>query len=208
PSRAVAYLGPCLTILLPNLLLTGAVFFIMAALLRKILPVFLTAVIVLVGYLLGLSLTGGLENKTIDALVDPLGTLALNRLTEYWTLAERNERTVPLQGIFLANRTLWMSSAGAVFAVACWRFAFAHALEKGKGGARAEPETAEGSGERIAVLAADKSFSPASLVRLFFSSSWLQLTETVKNVYFAVIVAAGVLFMGTTALLVAVRIIV
>ena len=159
PSRAVAYLGPCLTILLPNLLLTGAVFFIMAALLRKILPVFLTAVIVLVGYLLGLSLTGELENKTIAALVDPLGTLALNRLTEYWTIAERNARLIPLQGIFLANRALWLSIAVVVFALAYRRFAFAHALEKGKRGGRAEAETAEGSGERIQVLAADKSFS-------------------------------------------------
>src|ERR1700687_2053260 len=111
PHRAIAYLAPLLFTVIPNLLFTGAVFFIMAALLRKILPVFLTSVVTLVGYLLGLSLAGQLENKTLAAMVDPFGTLALGRLTEYWTIFERNGRPVPLEGIFLANRALWMGIA-------------------------------------------------------------------------------------------------
>src|SRR5215467_6218388 len=160
-NQAMAYIGPCLFIVIPNLLLTGAVFFIMAALLRKILPVFLTAVIVLVGYLLGLALAGQLENKTIAALLDPLGTLALGRLTEYWTIAERNERLIPLQGIFLANRVLWLSIAVVLFAIAYRRFAFAHSLQMSGRARGAPPEAVEARGARIGAVAADKSFAPA-----------------------------------------------
>src|SRR5215470_7546107 len=130
-NQAMAYIGPCLFIVLPNLLFTGAVFFIMAALLRKILPVFLTAVITLVGYFIGLQLASQLENKTVAALVDPFGTLALGRLTEYWTIAERNGRPIPLEGVFLANRLLWMAVAIAVFVIAYHRFRFTHVAERG-----------------------------------------------------------------------------
>src|ERR1700687_2699961 len=205
PHRAIGYLAPMLFIVVPNLLFTGAVFFIMAALLKKILPVFLTSVITLVGYLLGLSLSGQLENKTLAALVDPFGTIALNRLTEYWTISERNGRLIPFEGIFLGNRALWMAVALVLFAIAYQRFKFAPA-SSGSGRSRsggAEPVAAiDGA---IALPPVAKSFSPSALVGLFFRSSWLQLTETVKNIYSAVIVAAGVLFMVTTALLVANR---
>src|SRR5215472_3133671 len=202
-NQAMAYIGPCLFIVIPNLLFTGAVFFIMAALLRKILPVFLTAVITLVGYFIGLQLASQLENKTVAALVDPFGTLALGRLTEYWTIAERNGRPIPLEGIFLANRALWMAVAIAVFVIAYHRFRFTHVSERG---ARARSDASDTSpapsAAEIAPLPVTKSFSPSSLGFLFFRSSWLQFIETIKNVYFVVIVAAGVLFMVVTAILV------
>lgn len=202
PQRALGYLAPLLFTVIPNLFFAGALFFIMAALLRKILPVFLTSVITVVGYLLGLSLAGELENKTLAALVDPFGTIALGRLTEYWTISERNGRLIPLEGVFLVNRALWFGVALLIFALGYHRFKFAHAAE-GRERSRsrdAEPVIA------IAVPPATKSFSPSALAGLFFRTSWLQLTETVKNIYFAVIVAAGVLFMVTTALLVSNRI--
>src|SRR6266851_436355 len=205
PQRAIGYLAPMLFIVVPNLLFTGAVFFIMAALLRKILPVFLTSVIALVGYLLGLSLAGELESKTRAALVDPFGTLALGRLTEYWTISERNGRLIPLEGIFLVNRALWMAVAMVLFAIAYHRFKFAPA-SSGSGRSRSsDGEPVAAVDGAIALPPVAKSFSPTALVSVFFRSSWLQLTETVKNIYFAVIVAAGVLFMVTTALLVANR---
>jgi hypothetical protein len=205
-NQVMPYLSPCLFIVLPNLLFTGAVFFIMAALQRKILPVFLTAVIALVGYLLGLSLVGEMESKTVAALVDPFGTIALGRITEYWTIAERNGRLIPLQGIFLANRALWFTAAVVLFAIAYRRFTFTHTSQRGGSPQSAALAPEIGAGEReLTPIAATPSLSPLAYFRLFFRSSWLQLIETIKNVYFVVITAAGVLFMVFTALLVANR---
>src|SRR6202011_597668 len=175
PHRAIGSLGPVLFIIIPNLLFTGAVFFIMAALLRKILPVFITSVITLVGYLLGLSLSGQLDNKTLAALVHPFATIALNRLTEHWTISERNGRLIPFEGIFLGNRALWMAVALVLFAIAYQRFKFAHA-SSGSGRSRsgdAEPVAAiDGA---IALPPVAKWFSPSALIGLFFRTSWLQL---------------------------------
>ena len=34
-------------------------------------------------------------------MLDPFGTLATSRVTEYWTIAERNTRLVPFEGLLL-----------------------------------------------------------------------------------------------------------
>ena len=200
PNRLLAYLGPFVIIVVPNLLFTGAVFFGMAALLRKILPVFLTAVLVLLGYLIGARLAGELENKVLASLIDPFGQFALSQITEYWTVFERNARLIPFAGVLLANRLIWAGIGIVVFALAYRRFAFSHL----PGRERARGRTTEQSGtapERpLGIAPASRSFSTPAHLSLFTRWSWLQFVETVKNVYFAVIVAAGVLFMVVVAL--------
>ena len=53
PTRLAAYVIPYFTVLLPNLLWIGGVFFCIAALTRRMLPVYIGSVICLVGYLVG-----------------------------------------------------------------------------------------------------------------------------------------------------------
>ena len=48
------------------------------------------------------------------ALADPLGGAAIDRITRYWTPFQRNTQLIPLQGILLANRALWLG-VGAIF---------------------------------------------------------------------------------------------
>ena len=92
PQRLAAYLIPYAFTLLPNLFIFGAVFFILAALTRRMLPVYISSVVMMIGYLVAPSLARDLDYKTLAALIDPFGTTALIRLTEYWPVAERNLR--------------------------------------------------------------------------------------------------------------------
>jgi ABC-2 type transport system permease protein len=48
---ALAYLMPYLTLILPNIFIFGAVFFILAALTRRMLPVYMASVVMLIGYI-------------------------------------------------------------------------------------------------------------------------------------------------------------
>ena len=191
-NRAIAYFSPYLLSVIPNLFFTGALFFGLAALTRKILPVYVTSVVLLIGYLMAATLSAKLENKTIAALLDPFGLQAVGRVTEYWTVAEKNTRLVPLEGVFLANRLLWMSVGAAVLALTYRRFRFAH---HGEGGRRraAGPELA------ATIALPTPAANAGGPLRRLPGLTWLAFRETVKNVYFVVIVLAGVLFVIVAA---------
>ena len=121
PNRWAAYLLPYATVLVPNALLIGAVFFSLAAATRKMLPVYVGSVLVLIGWLIAVQLVRDADNRTIAALVDPFGSRAVNTLTEYWTISERDTRLVPLEGILLWNRLLWLGIAAILvcYAILC-----------------------------------------------------------------------------------------
>jgi ABC-2 type transport system permease protein len=188
-NKLINYVYPYLVSVIPNLFVTGALFFSLAALTRKITPVYVASVVMLIGYLIASSLTDKLEWKQAAAILDPFGTNAIDFVTKYWTVADRNTKLIPLAGELLWNRVVWLAVAGIVFAVCCWQFRMAHGNER-----RSLRDDASGLDD-IAL-----STVPATPVRDFRSLrllpglTFLNFRETVKNVYFVVITLAGVLF--------------
>jgi ABC-type transport system involved in multi-copper enzyme maturation permease subunit len=201
PNLLWAYAQPYFVSVVPNLIMMGALFFALAALTRRILPVYMTSVILLIGYLIATTVNAKLEDKFIAALLDPFGQIALGRVTQYWTIAEKNTRLVPLEGALLWNRLLWMGVAAAIFLFAYARFKFIYALEWGQRFKAAAGLPPGEPSESFAPYAAQK--GGGSLERLTLRAltrlTWLGFTETVKNIYFAVIVLAGILFMVVAA---------
>ena len=194
PNRWAAYLLPLLIVLLPNALLIGGVFFSLAALTRKMLPVYVGSVLVLIGWLLSRQLVSDIDNKLLAALIDPFGGRALSGVTEYWTIAERNTRLIPFEGVLLGNRALWVGAALLLCGLCTWRFSFsAAAQERVSKATRREPEVDTPLPAAACVAAAH--LDTRHPLRLLPHLSALNLRETVKNVYFGVLVLAGVLFM-------------
>src|SRR5471032_2645199 len=144
PQRAQAYLMPYIFTLLPNLFIFGAIFFIIAALTRRMLPVYISSVVMLIGYLVAPGLARDLDYKTLAALIDPFGTTAVIRLTEYWPIIERNTRAVLPEGVYLLNRVLWASFALVGLLLGYWRFHFVATLDSG---ANSSDSTSRGEGE-------------------------------------------------------------
>ena len=202
PNRWAAYLLPYATVLVPNALLIGAVFFSLAAATRKMLPVYVGSVLVLIGWLIAVQLVRDADNRTIAALVDPFGSRAVSTLTEYWTISERNLRLIPLEGVLLWNRLLWLGVAIVISGLCLWRFSFAEAAGAGpgkRGKAVVDPaDTAAAVAARptlgkTATNAAPP--APVSAWRLVPHRAWLEFRETTKNIYFGVLVFAGLLFL-------------
>lgn len=200
PTPLATWLIPYGFTLLPNIFIFGAVFFVVAALTRRMLPVYISSVVMLIGYLVAPGLARDLDYKTLAALIDPFGTTAVIRLTEYWPIAERNTRLVLPEGVYLVNRLIWTTFALVTLLLGYWRFHFVATIDSGRHAARNEGDEAP----RLSATAADTrekpDFQARSLGLLLLRNSWLNLRETVKNVYFAVIVLAGVLLMFATAL--------
>jgi ABC-2 type transport system permease protein len=105
-----SFARPYLFVLLPNVLWLGGCFFVLAALTRQMAPVYIAGVIALVGYLFAVNLLGDMENKTLAALIDPSGATAVDVFTRYWSVAQRNEQQIPLAGVLLWNRAVWVGS--------------------------------------------------------------------------------------------------
>lgn len=194
PHRLAPYFQAYFLLVIPNLLLTSAIFFGLAALGRKMLPVYAGSVILMLGYFIALQLSSTLTVSLTAALVDPLGGSAIDRLTLFWTPFERNTRLIPLQGIVLLNRVLWLGVGLAVLALTYWKFRLAHPEQ-----AQKRPQSPQLQEEALHPLAqalptVHPVFSPRASLRSFLSLSRLQFAETVKNVFFFVLMLAGWLF--------------
>ncbi len=182
PNHMIAYVMPYLTSVIPNLLLMGAIYFSLAALTRRIYPVYVGSVVLFTGYLIAGTLTGDLSTRWIAALADPFGENAIDRVTQYWTIAEKNGRLLGPEGIFLWNRVLWLGVAAAVAIFTWWRFRMQHSAPRQRRAPGPKVEMARG-------IRGGRAMGP--LLRL----AWLDFVETVKNVYFLVILLCGLLFL-------------
>jgi ABC-2 type transport system permease protein len=201
PMSAAMYLQPYFLTLLPNLFIFGALFFVLAALTRRMLPVYVASVVMMIGYIVAPSLARDLDYKTLAALMDPFGTTALIRMTDYWTIAEKNTQMIAFDGVFLINRLIWSAFALVVLMLGYWRFQFVSNIES-RVSQRAEAEPAEPALVPAPLLNTRQKpdFAAGGNARLLARSTWLNLRESVKNSYFVAIALAGVLSMFASAL--------
>lgn len=198
-NRLDAYVWPYLVSVWPNLVLTGAIFFALAALLRSMTPVYVAGVVLLLGYLMTSALFADPENRTLAALLDPLGGRACELITRYWTTSERNATLLPLRGVLLENRAIWLGVGLGVLALAFRRFRFGPTESGGRGapvpGVLDEPLAAAPG----VALASAAPTPDAGKLGLLWRMTALSFLETIKSVYFGVFVLAGLLFMAVTA---------
>jgi hypothetical protein len=116
------YLYALLVMVVPNLLLAGAIFFAIAALTRSLMATYASVVAFFVAYGVAEVRLNDIENQTLAGLLDPFGIGAFTLATHYWTVFQKNTQVLPIEGIFLWNRVLWVSVALAILVFAFWRF--------------------------------------------------------------------------------------
>ncbi len=194
PQSFYSYFQPYLTMVIPNLIFISAIFFALAALGKKMLPVYAGSVILLIGYFVAGQLSSDLTMSTLGGMVDPFGGNAVSHLTQYWTPFQRNTQIIPFTGVLLWNRLLWLAVGAVILGLTYIRFSFSH----GAVGRASRRLKAEGEDEPIAVMSrtlpvVHPTFTLGGSFRELISLTGLQFSETVKNVFFAVLVLAGAL---------------
>ncbi len=118
------YLQPLLIFILPNIIFFGAFVFAVVTFSRNIFIGFISVLILIVIQGFAQSLTADIDNKTLAALIDPLGSQALSYETEYWTVFDRNNNYLPFENYVLYNRLLWAGVSVLIFAFVFWKFKF------------------------------------------------------------------------------------
>ncbi len=210
PWSLDAFVRAYLAMLLPNVLFLGAVFFTLAALTRRMVGVYIAGAVVLIGYLASARLLADIDNRTLAALIDPIGSSALGIATRYWSLAEKNTRAVPFAGELLWNRALWLAVGLAFFAVCYARFrmdsdtserAPRRGLRSGHAAAEAvQAASAAAPAQAAAALpTAARDTSGRAYLRQLPGLTALHLRETLKSAYFIAIVVTGALFILANA---------
>lgn len=201
PFDLWAYLQPFVTLVLPNLLLTAAIFFALPAITRQMLPNYVGGVLLLLGYLLAGQYLNDLTDKHTGALLDPFGVRALQVLTEYWTIADRNARFVPFAGVLAANRAIWIAFGLVVFAIAYLRFRFSYAASEPRVHGDMTPVAVEALApaprpvRTVDLPAAARRFDLRGRLLQFWSMMTRAFWRIVRNPYFYVIAGAGILYM-------------
>ena len=201
--RLASFVRPYLTHIYPNLLFTGAIFFSLVAMTRQMLPNYIGGAVLLIGYLLSASLLTNVKNRWLAAMLDPFGQRATRLTTEYWTIAEKNHDLVPLTGMLFTNRLIWSGVGLVVLMVAYRKFSFSHAV--GDGASATLPVHLPGP----IILGPPMRLSDLPDVRREFGARarWIQFGSIavrsfwriVRNRYFGVIVAAGLLYLLVAA---------
>lgn len=207
--RPMAYLQPYLLYLLPNLLWVGGLFVALPAFTRRMLPNYIGGVLLFMGYNIAAVLLGGdaLRNSTVASVVDPFGLIPTQQLTRYWTAAEQNAQLVPLEGVVLLNRVLWLGVGLAVVAGLYAGFRFAHLPGQQSG----DDDETGAEGPSLAEVTPTSLIHAVDLPGAALSEHWgarlRQFTSivrrsflyVVRDVYFYAIVGASIIFLVVAA---------
>jgi ABC-2 type transport system permease protein len=179
-------------VVLPNLLIMGALFFSLATLTRRLMFAYVGVIAFFVIYGVSQSFIADLDNETLAALSDPFGMGAIELATRYWTPAERNTLLVPVDGVFALNRLAWLGVAAGVLAWTTRRFrmrAPETGSARGKAVAAASPDRA--IGDEVPIPSVVRSFAGAAQLRMWLHLSRTELRQIVRSSPFIVIAVFG-----------------
>jgi ABC-type transport system involved in multi-copper enzyme maturation permease subunit len=180
-------------LILPNLFLFAAIFFAVAALTRSLMATYTSVAAFYVAYIVSRVSLRDLESEKIGVVLDPFGFSPFARTTRYWTVFEKNNNLLPLDGVFLANRLLWIGVALVLLGLT---FAF-FKMEVGSGSGKKRKKTAANDGALlpagIAIPQVSQRFGGMASLRQYFTTIRVETGAILKSLPFIVIMLLAVL---------------
>ncbi|MCC6927750.1 MAG: hypothetical protein IT359_02055 [Gemmatimonadaceae bacterium] len=202
PLDLASYIVPFFTLIVPAILVISAIFLAVGAATRSAFAIHTQGIVLLIVWSIAQSLIGKLDNKTIAALLDPVGLTAFELATRYWSVAERNTQAVTLGGVLLANRLLWTVAALALAALTVSLFRFRSAPPSLARKRRAVEEGApsvEVSSLTPSIAVDTQTVGWRPWWVQFVSTTQMSFRSIVRQLPFAVIVAVGLINLGIAA---------
>ena len=142
------------------------------------------------------------EKATVEltSILDPFGLSALEEITRYWTVFEKNEQIPAIEGALLTNRILWMA-IGVFFLVAAYPvFSFTERVSRFKlrsedssMGTDREPTTLELLQAKTSMPNVSLSFGFPAQLKQYFFQTMLEFRNIVWSAPFVVLLLLGLL---------------
>ncbi|QSQ25704.1 hypothetical protein JY651_12555 [Pyxidicoccus parkwayensis] len=187
--QTAAYLWPYVVGVWPTLFSAGALFFALAALTRRMAPVYVGVVVLVLGYFVISAAIGDVQYQQLGALLDPFGFITFETVTRYWTPAERNRDLLPLTGVMLGNRVLWLAVGAALLGLTVARFRTTVEEHSGRGATRDEASPAP-----VALPSVTAAPTTGSWLATAASSAWLAFRDVLRSPVYWAFVVAGLTF--------------
>ncbi|HEX2122183.1 MAG TPA: ABC transporter permease, partial [Thermoanaerobaculia bacterium] len=195
PFELWPYVYSLFVMVVPNLLLAGAIFFAVAALTRSLMATYSSVVGFFVAYGVAGSMLDDVENEMLAGLLDPFGFGAFGLATRYWTVFQKNTQILPLEGIYLWNRLLWIGVALVILAFAFWKFEFT------TGTRRSRKKASKGEIDKLAPIEriplalphVAQTFDRRASWRKYFATVRLEVLAIFKSIPFLIMLVLGML---------------
>lgn len=191
PIRLWNYFQPYVLFGVTVICSAGAVFFALGALTRRVAVVYLQGVLSVALYLGVARLAENSLDTFWPALLDPFGLSTSSHVTKYWTLIEMNTRLLPVSGVMLWNRLLWLGLGVLAVAALLWLFPRSAEALGGRLAAR-RARLAERSAEGVSpvqVPSVLRRFDARATLTSFLSLTRLRLTGILTDLVFLAIAA-------------------
>jgi len=191
PTCWTAHLNGITAFVLPNLFFAGAIIFSIAALTRSTLYSFLGTIGLLVGYVVSQSLVSDIENEVAGALLDPFAIRTFAVATKYWTVDDRNTRSMGWEGLLLWNRLLWVGLGVLVLLFTRMRFSFSERARRVRRKATGEETSPPRAWEPVATER--PAFGGLWVLRQWAGQVRIETMSILRNLAFLVILVFGAL---------------
>ena len=196
---AYHYYQPFMVFAIPNLFFFSAIFFAGGTLGKRMVVVYAQAVILFMGYLIASEFLSELDNRNTAAILDPFGFGANVVMTQYWTVAEQNSMLIPLEGVVLYNRLLWIGVGVLSLVLTFFRFSYNMAgnAKKGKKELIEEDRVSDTS---FKIPTANLNYGLGASLLQVRKLSWFYFKWIAKQIPFRFIVLAGIIFVFIIAM--------
>ncbi len=186
---------------IPNTIFIGSIFFAVSLIARDIFMIWLFLIILFVAMGVSDNYLHNLEYEKIAALVDPFGANAKEYLTKYWTIYEKDHNLIPLKGLYLANRAIWVGVSFGIMALGASFFSFSAAprVVLFKKRRLAEPSVHNPLLQKLnlseSLPQVHRSFTTGSYLSSLWSLSVNECRTVLRNIYFRIILLFGMLLL-------------
>jgi ABC-2 type transport system permease protein len=106
--NVVFYFAPFLIYAVTTIFVLSTLFYAIALRFRSIMAVYLTALGLLIIYVVSAAIFDEPNQRQILAIIDPFGINTFSEVTSYWTPFDKNTLTVQLTPEVIINRVLWV----------------------------------------------------------------------------------------------------
>lgn len=197
PFHLAAYLQAYLVYILPNILLFGAIVFAVVAFTRNIYSGFITVLLLLFIQGIVAGMPGDSGQQFLAAILDPFGQRAIDYSTRYWTMAERNERLLPVESVLIYNRLLWLGISALIIGLVYKYFAFeqtARSITLKKGRESRPKKQHSGTITTIVLPEAGYDFSFFQQLKTSWALSRIEFRYIITSWLFICILLGGISF--------------
>ncbi|MDN5200548.1 M1 family aminopeptidase [Fulvivirgaceae bacterium BMA10] len=202
PFNLYHYIKPYLISIVPFSFFCGSIFFATVSISRNQIFIYLNAIIIIILLFLAQTLFNEIDNKTIASLLDPSGNTAFTHETEYWTVFDRNSRTVPFTGTILINILIYFSISVTVLLLAYRQFSMSHigGLSNVRGFRITPSKTIVSTVtfRTITTLSVFRDLSLRNHIRMLFSLARKEAWSIISSIVFIVIVIFGLFLLIVT----------